>query len=270
MPITLSDEAKQLLLTACRMPHVRDEVVVALEAALAAEPSSLQNGKIWIGNASEVPTELALSGEATMANTGVVTLSTTGVTGKVLTGFSAGAGTVAGTDTILQAVNKLAGNTQNLTVINNVLTGYSAGTQGSVTALAATDSILQGIQKLDGNKPSYTETTFAATFGEGVGEKTVVVRKLGKQVTLEIPTGSTADGGGVVLASGATDITAGLRPAADLSFPCVVTDNGVVVAGTLTVTAAGQLSFGVGAASAAFTDDAAAGFKRISVTYSVA
>ena len=37
------------------------------------------------------------------------------------------------------------------------------------------------------------EDTFTATFDQSVGAKTVVVRKIGKSVTLEIPTGSTAD-----------------------------------------------------------------------------
>ncbi len=36
--------------------------------------------------------------------------SDAGVTGKLLTGYSSGAGTVAGTDTILQGINKLNGN----------------------------------------------------------------------------------------------------------------------------------------------------------------
>jgi hypothetical protein len=40
----------------------------------------------------------------------VSSFTAAGVTGKLLTGFSSGAGTVAGTDTILQAINKLDGN----------------------------------------------------------------------------------------------------------------------------------------------------------------
>lgn len=188
---------------------------------------------------------------------------------NVLTGFVAGAGAVADTDSILEALEKLTGNTQNLEVIDNLLTGYVAGTAGTPVALAASDSVLQGLQKLDGNKAEYTESSFIATFDQTVGAKTVVVRKLGKQVTLEIPTGSTADGGGAPIASGATDISAAFRPAANLSFPVVVSDNAVLVFGKLVVSSAGQLSFTASAAGANFTDDAVAGFDRVAVSYTL-
>lgn len=69
-------------------------------------------------------------------------------TGTLLTGFSAGAGTVAASDTVLQAFNKLAGNTQNLTVIGNLLTAFSAGA-GTVSS---SDSILGALQKVVGNQ----------------------------------------------------------------------------------------------------------------------
>jgi hypothetical protein len=78
------------------------------------------------------------------------------VTGKLLTGFTSGAGTVAATDTILAAMNKLDGNVAlkmataaftDAAVTAKLLTGYAKGA-GTV---AATDSILAAIQKRDGN-----------------------------------------------------------------------------------------------------------------------
>lgn len=228
----MSDEAKLMLLTACRMPVVRDEVVAALDAALVALPGTLTSAHIFVGNGSAVPTDVALSGDATLANTGAITLGTTAVTGKALTGLTPGAGTVSATDTILQAFNKLTGNV------------------GTATA--------------------YTEATFVATFTQGVGAKTVVVRKWGKMVTVEIPTGSTADGGGGSIASGAGDMTAAYRPAADLSFPVVVSDNAAKVFGRLVISSAGTLTFTASAAGGNFTDDAAAGFDRCAVSYTTA
>jgi len=55
---------------------------------------------------------ITLTSEATGSGTGsfAVTLTNSAVIGKVLTGYTSGAGTVAATDTILQAVNKLNGN----------------------------------------------------------------------------------------------------------------------------------------------------------------
>lgn len=73
--------------------------------------SALTDSFIFVGNASNVATGVAVSGEATIANTGAVTLGNAAVIGKVLTGYVSGSGTVAATDTILQAVQKLNGNT---------------------------------------------------------------------------------------------------------------------------------------------------------------
>lgn len=63
----------------------------------------------------------------------------------LLTGFSSGAGTVAGTDTVLQAINKLSGNLQNKAVTANLLTGLAAG---AATTILATDTVLEALAKL--------------------------------------------------------------------------------------------------------------------------
>ncbi len=146
--------------------------------------NSLTSAHIFVGNGSNVATDVSLSGEATIANTGAVTLTNSAVIGKVLTGFSAGAGTVSGTDTILQAFNKTTGNisalvtgvssvfsrtgavvatsgdynTSQVTEVTNLyftnaraiaatLTGYTSGSG----TISSSDSILTAVQKLNGN-----------------------------------------------------------------------------------------------------------------------
>jgi hypothetical protein len=74
----------------------------------------LTSAKIFVGNGSNVATEASLSGDATISNTGSLTVANSAVIGKVLTGFSSGAGTVSATDTILQAIQKLDGNVNGL------------------------------------------------------------------------------------------------------------------------------------------------------------
>jgi hypothetical protein len=78
------------------------------------------------------------------------------VTSKLITGYSIGSGTVAESDTILQAINKICGNINlkltaasfnDLTVTAKLITGFVSG----AGAVLATDSILQAIDKLDGN-----------------------------------------------------------------------------------------------------------------------
>ena len=147
-----------------------------------------------------------------------------------------------------------------------LLTGYTAGTQGSVSALAATDSVLAGIQKLDGNKPDYTEATFSATFDHSVGAKTVVVRKIGKQTTLEIPSAAVTDGAGTVVASGATDIPAAYRPATTLTAAVLVIDNGTTrKIGQAVIASTGSITFSV--LGTGFTNAQAAGWDRCSVSF---
>jgi len=147
---------------------------ISASAAIAfSKLASLTSGNILVGNGSNVAVSVTPSGQATIDNAGAITLSNAAVIAKVLTGFSAGAGVVADTDTILQGFNKVVGNIAalgapvtsltgeatgtgpgatavtltNSAVIGKVLTGYTSGA-GTV---AATDNILQAIQKLNGN-----------------------------------------------------------------------------------------------------------------------
>lgn len=79
-------------------------------------------------------TAYATSAQGTLATNALPTASFTdaAVTGKLITGFVSGAGTVAGTDTILQALNKLDGNVglRQLTSGKDAASGY-AGLTGT-------------------------------------------------------------------------------------------------------------------------------------------
>lgn len=148
------------------------------------------------------------------------------------------------------------------------LTSFAKKRLQSVFGPAAAEltSVLQG-ESLSG---SPVMATFVATFTQSVGAKTVVVRKNNKVVTLEIPVGTTANGGAGQIASGATDLPAAYRPAADLTFPCVVKSNNVKTMGKLVVAASGIMTFSSDATGANFTTAQPAGFDRLSVSYTVA
>ena len=85
------------------------------------------------------------------------------VTGKLLTGYVSGAGTVAATDTILVGIDKLNGNVVATTSVANAALPSASFTDAAVTGklitgfvsgagtVAATDTILAAIDKLDGN-----------------------------------------------------------------------------------------------------------------------
>jgi hypothetical protein len=80
------------------------------EASDILRNSMLASTQMFVGNGSGIATPVSMSSEATMSNAGAVTLSNAAVIGKLLTGFAAAAGTVADTDSILAALQKIVGN----------------------------------------------------------------------------------------------------------------------------------------------------------------
>ena len=143
---------------------------------------------------------ITLTGAVTGTGTGsfATTLANASVTGQVLTGYVSGAGTVAATDTILQAIDKLNGN---IAAISDDDSAYATkvyvdanggdvhiASAGSTTALTAssprfmvvTGSLAQTIQ---------LPTTSTLT----VGETYVIINRSTGLVTV---TDSTVDGGG--------------------------------------------------------------------------
>jgi hypothetical protein len=79
------------------------------------------------GNAATVTTNANLTGDVTSVGN-ATTLTNAAVIAKVLTGYTSGAGTVAATDTILQAIQKLNGNDATReTSANKDATGGYAG-----------------------------------------------------------------------------------------------------------------------------------------------
>ena len=142
---------------------------------------------------------------------------------------------------------------------------------GALTEVVLIDSSASNIALASGWSIG-TETTFSATFDNSVGALNVVVRKIGKLVTLEVPAGTTADGGGVTnIASGATDVPAAYRPAADITFPAVIVDNSVKIMGKLIITSAGRMHFYADVVgTGVFDDNLTAGWDRTAVTYTLA
>lgn len=104
------------------------------------------------GNAATVTTIPTLSGEVTNSGN-AVTLVNSAVISKVLTGFTAGAGTVASTDTILQAIQKIVGNqatipnltgditSSGLTTTYNGIVPINKGGTGQTTANASFNAL---------------------------------------------------------------------------------------------------------------------------------
>jgi len=124
-----------------------------------AGSSTLTQNHILVGNASNIATDVAMSGEASIVSSGAITLSNAAIIGKLLTGYVSGSGTISASDSILSAIQKLNGNvglltgaviyqgTWNATTNTPTLTSGS-GTKGylykvSVAGTTAIDGISQ-------------------------------------------------------------------------------------------------------------------------------
>jgi hypothetical protein len=92
---------------------------------------------------------ITLTGEATGSGTGsfAATLSNSAVIGKVLTGYTPGAGTVAATDTILQAIQKLDGNDAAFLTSSTAASTYQP-LDADLTSIAALTTTTYGRSQL--------------------------------------------------------------------------------------------------------------------------
>ncbi|WP_392349056.1 hypothetical protein [uncultured Polaribacter sp.] len=103
------------------------------------------------GNATTVVTNADLTGEVTSSGN-ATTLTNSAVIGKVLTGFTSGAGTISATDNILQAVQKLDGNN----ATNADLTGMVTSSGNATTVVTNAD--LTGEVTSSGNATTLTNS----------------------------------------------------------------------------------------------------------------
>jgi hypothetical protein len=178
----------------------------------------------WENTVYTHTTNANLTGDVT-SNGNATTLTNAPVIAKVLTGYTSGAGTVAATDSILQAIQKLNGNDATNANLTGVVTS-----QGNATAIAdAALSIAKtnGLQTALNAKASVSGATFtgpvAGTSLTLSGNLTVngttttintnTLDVKDKNITLGVSTGpspiyvdAAADGGGITL-KGATDKT---------------------------------------------------------------
>ena len=161
------------------------QAIQKLNGNTAAKLSNaLTSAHIFVGNVSDVATDVAMSGEASIDNTGAVTLSNAAVIGKVLTGYVSGAGTVAATDSILQAIQKLNGNQANYlplaggTMSGNIAMGGNKIT-GSADPSSAQDLVTLAYMnaRLNGLKPKQSvraATTVAGTLATDFANSSVI------------------------------------------------------------------------------------------------
>ena len=160
-----------------------------------------------------------LTGEVTTSGL-AATVTNSAVIGKVLTGYVSGAGTVAATDTILQAIQKLNGNAgggaaaagtlTGTTLASNVVTS-SLTSVGTLANLTVTNTIVGSV---NGNAATATSATSATTAGTVTTAAQPTITSVGTLTSLTTSgvitgtnaTASTSSTTGAVILSGGVGI----------------------------------------------------------------
>lgn len=90
--------------------NIENADIKAAAGIVFSKLENLTSGNILVGSAGNVPTQVSMSGEASIVASGAITLDNASVIAKVLTGFTSGAGSISSSDSLLSAIQKLDGN----------------------------------------------------------------------------------------------------------------------------------------------------------------
>jgi hypothetical protein len=131
-----------------------DQTNITGNAATVTTNANLTGGVTSVGNSATVVTNANLTGDVTSSGN-VTTLTNAPVIAKVLTGYTSGAGTVAATDSILQAIQKLNGND----ATNANMSGAVTSSGSNVTALGTFTKALLDAAVSDGNVAYQSDLT---------------------------------------------------------------------------------------------------------------
>ena len=142
---------------------VSSSIQTQIDSKLA---KTLNSANIFVGNGSNVAAGVAMSGEASIDNAGAVTLDNDSVIAKVLTGFSSTTGTVSSSDSILSALEKLAGNVAALdsaVILKGSWDASSGSFPGSGSAQAGWSYIVSVAGTVDGVSFNQNDRIIAIT-----------------------------------------------------------------------------------------------------------
>lgn len=142
----------------------------------------------------------ALTGDVTSSAGSLTTaILSTVVTGKLITGYVSGAGTVSATDTILQAIQKLNGNTA---AVSGAVTSVGAfGSTPSANAASIASNVLT-LQPADATRPGCISITTQTLAGAKTFSGALAVTNI--TPTSSTTTGALIISGGVGIALGTT------------------------------------------------------------------
>ena len=141
------------------------EFVTSAVGTANATNANLTGMVTSVGNTTTVVTNADLTGEVTSSGN-ATTVTNAAVIAKVLTGYTAGAGTVAATDNILQAIQKIDGNDAlKAPLASPTFTGTVSGITATMVGLGNVNNTS------DANKPVSTAQQTALDLKENLSNK---------------------------------------------------------------------------------------------------
>jgi hypothetical protein len=226
----------------------------------AALTTTLADGKIFIGNGSNVATAVTPAGDVTIANDG-----TTSIGSGVIVNADINASAAIAGSKIVTASGSTAG------VVDGNAQSF-AGVKTFADGIKVDDDASQSTLNYFRSGTVSTTYTFDGSGGTS-GAVGLIYLRIGDYVILDISPVTATTGTGSVAFVSNTAIDTWARPANEAAFACQITNNGagVTTMGRLEVTTAGKVNVIRDVTATAFTNSSTCGLRaRTCVVYRAA
>ena len=132
--------------------------------------TTLNSGQIFVGNASNVSTGVAMSGDVTIDNAGVTTVNTINSVAVATVTAGAALGATANQDTTSVILNGNLTGTINGVAVATVVNGAAVGAVALPLAGGEMSGTIAGNQDIIGKRPTIIDSTVAFSLESGVHE----------------------------------------------------------------------------------------------------
>jgi hypothetical protein len=186
-----------------------------------ASGSSLDSGKIFVGNASNESAQVNMTGDVTIDNTGVTTVGTINSVAVATVTAGAALGATANQDTTSIILGGNLTGTVNGVAVATVTNGAAAGAIALPLAGGAMSGTIAGNQNIIGKRPTIVDTNATLTLQDNVHEGAFIYSNAAGATTITIDPFSSepfTDGTEIKIMRGATPPSVAVTPGSGVSL----------------------------------------------------
>lgn len=165
-------------LTANGAGYIKNSDIAATADIALSKLEPVAAGEVVIGNVTGDATHVPMSGQVTIDATGATVVSNAAVIGKVITGYVSGSGVLAASDSILQAIQKLDGNTTAGLGITQLTGEVTAGPGSGSQAATIANNAVTNAKILNGTIDLATKVTGILSNGNTSADSTSVANTI--------------------------------------------------------------------------------------------